>query len=90
MGILEATSGGRSRITSFMANADCSGAAMFLPLTLSLALAAETLKEPVIGRNGFWAKTIPWVLSGSAAALGAGYRRAVVGTGTGPALAPDN
>ena len=67
LGILEATGGGRSRVTSFMANADFSGAAMFLPLTISLALAAATLKEPVIGKIGVRAQAINWVLSGSVA-----------------------
>ena len=68
-GILELTGGGRSRVTSFMANADFSGAVMFLTMIISLALAAATLKEPVIGQNGVWARAIPWILSGSAAAF---------------------
>ena len=69
LGILEATGGSRNRVTSFMANADFSGAAMFLPLTISLALAAATLKEPIIGGNGVRARVMPWVLSGSVAAF---------------------
>ncbi len=69
LGILEATGGGRSRVTSFMANADFSGAAMFLPLTISLALAAATLKEPVIRGKGVWARLMPWILSGAVAAF---------------------
>ena len=69
LGILEATGGSRNAVTSFMANADFSGAAMFLPLTISLALAAATLKEPVIGKSGVWAQVMPWVLSGAAAAF---------------------
>ena len=68
-GILEATGGGESRVTSFMANADFSGAAMFLPLTISLALAAATLKESLIGKKGVWESAILWVLSVSAAAF---------------------
>ena len=64
-GILEATGGGRNRVTSFMANADFSGAAMFLPLTISLALATATLQEPLKGKNGASARVMPWVLSGA-------------------------
>ena len=69
LGILEATGGDRNRVTSFMANADFSGAVMFLALTISLALAAATLKEPLIGGSSVWARAMAWVLSGSVAAF---------------------
>ncbi len=69
LGIQEVTGGGGTRVTSFMANADFSGAAMFLTLTISLALATATLKEPVSGKNGVWTKAMSWVLSGSVASF---------------------
>ena len=69
LGIQEVTGGGGTRVTSLMANADFSGAAMFLTLTISLALATATLKEPVSGKNGVWTKAMSWVLSGSVASF---------------------
>lgn len=63
LGILEATGGGRSRVTSFMANADFSGAAMFMPLVISLALATVSLKEPVATGVKLRSRAALWSLS---------------------------
>ena len=63
LGILEATGGSRDRVTSFMANADFSGAAMFMPIVISLVLATISLKEPVATGLEFRRRLALWSLS---------------------------
>ena len=45
LGILEATGGGRDRVTSFMGNAVFAAAAMLMPISITLVLAAVTLSR---------------------------------------------